>query len=103
MNLDGTGFQKLFTQSHHWCENYSIDCIQDGYLYYSAHTVFDRIVSLLGNFRVRLDGSEHTQIFKGPPAGTVVEPVGKSGSDWGKVAYNGGEYYVWFARLKKIN
>lgn len=36
------------------------------------------------------------------PAGTDVEVLGKSGSNWVKVSYNGGEYYVWFDRLKKV-
>lgn len=36
------------------------------------------------------------------PAGTVVEVLNKYGSNWVKVSYNGGEYYVWFDRLKKV-
>ena len=46
--------------------------------------------------------SPNGEILGTIPAGTVVELLERSDYKWLKVSYNGGEYYVWFDRLKKV-
>lgn len=66
MNMDGTGFQKLFSVTHNWCSAYYLDCIQDGYLYYLATTTKDKPDSQDGNYKIKLDGTGQTMLLRGP-------------------------------------